>query len=95
MDKEECDDGYAESETEEHIKGKIDLYEWIKTQKEVSDVILEGWIPETKQRPDIMFKYNNIQYVIEFQCTPISSEYIERHDLYMAAGINDIWILGT
>ena len=56
---------------------------------------LEGWLPETHQRPDIMFRCNNEQYVLEFQCSPISSEYLERHELYQAANIHDIWILGT
>lgn len=94
-DKTECKDFYSESETEEHIRGKQDLYQWISIQNDVSDVILEGWLPETHQRPDIMFKYNNQQYVIEYQCTPISTEYLERHNLYESAGIVDIWILGT
>lgn len=95
MDKNECEDKYSETETEEHLNGKRDLFEWIKKQPCVTDAILEGWIPETKQRPDIMFKFNGKQYVIEYQCSPIASEYIERHELYQAAGINDIWILGT
>lgn len=86
---------YGEPETEEHIKGKIDLFEWVKNQDGVTDVVLEGWIPATKQRPDIMFRRNNKQYVIEYQCSPISSEYIKRHELYQAAGIHDIWICGT
>lgn len=86
---------YGEPETEEHIQGKIDLYEWVKKQDGVTDVKLEGWLPDTKQRPDIMFKYNGKQYVIEFQCSQISSEYIERHELYQAAGIHDIWICGA
>lgn len=86
---------YGESETEEHIQGKIDLYEWVQKQDGVTDVKLEGWLPDTKQRPDIMFKYNGKQYVIEFQCSQISSEYIERHELYEAAGIYDIWICGA
>lgn len=86
---------YGEPETEEHIQGKIDLFEWIQKQDGVSDVRLEGWLPETKQRPDIMFKYNGKQYVIEYQCSPISSEYIERHELYQVAGIHDIWICGA
>jgi len=41
-----------------------------------------------------MFKYKGRQCVIEYQCTPIASEYVKRHDLYKAAGIIDIWILG-
>lgn len=94
-DKEECEDKYSEPETDEHINGKIKLYEWIKKQNGVANVVLEGWIPETKQRPDIMFIYNGNQYVIEYQCTPISTEYHERHTLYQTAGINDIWICGT
>ena len=86
---------YGEPETEEHIQGKIDLFAWIQKQDGVSDVRLEGWLPETKQRPDIMFKYNGEQYVLELQCSPIASEYIKRHELYQAAGIHDIWICGT
>lgn len=93
-DKEECEDKYSESETDEHLKGKIQLYEWIRKQSGVTDVILEGWLPETKQRPDIMFKFNDKQYVIEYQCTPIATEYNERHLLYQTAGVNDIWICG-
>ena len=63
MDKIQCDYNYSEPETEEHICGKRDLYEWLKNQPGVTDCVLEGWIPETKQRPDIMFKYNNTYYL--------------------------------
>ena len=94
-EKTDCIDKYSEPETNEHIQGKIALYNWIKEQNGISDVILEAWIPETRQRPDIAFKYNGKQYVFEFQCTPISTVYLERHELYQAAGITDIWILGT
>lgn len=94
-DKAQCEDMYYEPETDEHLRGKRDLYEWIKIQPGVTDVILEGWIPETKQRPDIMFKYNDKQCVLEYQCSPISTEYYERHELYKAAGIEDVWICGT
>lgn len=93
-DKDVCESIYSEPESEEHIKGKRDLYEWIKFQDGVTNIVLEGWLPETKQRPDIMFNYNGKQYVIEYQCTPISSEYYDRHELYQVAGVNDIWICG-
>ena len=93
MDKTECE-FYSEPETEEHIQGKIALYEWIKEQKGVTNAVLEGWISETKQRPDIMFTYNGELWVIEYQCSPIATEYVERHELYQAAGIHDIWICG-
>lgn len=94
MDKNECEDKYSESETEEHLNGKRDLFEWIKKQNGVTKAVLEGWIPETKQRPDIMFEYNGKKYVIEYQCSPIATEYVERHELYKASGIIDIWICG-
>lgn len=95
MDKKECEANYPEPETEEHKQGKKDLYEWIKSQPGVTNVVLEAWLPETKQRPDIMFRYNNKNYVIEYQCSPIASEYLKRRSLYNAAGIIDIWICGT
>jgi len=93
-DKAECDYLYSEPETEEHIKGKIALYEWIKQQDGITNAILEAWLPETKQRPDIMFEYGGDKWVIEFQCSPIATEQIERHRLYEAAGIKDFWICG-
>mgnify|MGYP003292122673 CR=1 FL=1 len=94
MDKNECEDRFSESETEEHLNGKRDLFEWIKKQNGVTNAVLEGWISETKQRPDIMFEYDGKKYVIEYQCSPIATEYVERHDLYNASGIIDIWIAG-
>lgn len=93
-DKTKCETIYSEPETEEHIQGKIALFNWIKKQNGVVKAVMEGYIEETKQRPDIMFEFGGQQYVIEFQCTPIASEQIERHELYQAAKINDIWIGG-
>lgn len=85
---------YSHPETEEHLNGKIEIYNWLKTQ-DVTNLKLEAWIPETKQRPDIYFEYENERYVIEYQCSPIATKYAERHRLYELAGIRDIWILGT
>lgn len=86
-----CSGYYSEPETDEHRQGKIKLYNWIKSQKMVTDCKLEAWIPETKQRPDIYFEIENKKYVIEFQCTPIASEY---HEKYKLNKISDIWVLG-
>lgn len=93
-DKTECEYDYEEPETQEHLLGKMNLYNWLKNQKDIYNIVLEGYIKTTKQRPDIMFEYNNEQYVIEFQCSPISSEYYERHELYKCSNIKDIWICG-
>lgn len=94
----ECDTIYHEPETDEHIKGKILLYNWlieVKDELGLENIKLESYIPSTRQRPDIYFEMNNKMFVIEFQCTPIASEYLYRKDLYKLANINDIWILGT
>ena len=93
----DCEGIYYEPETEEHIQGKLILYNWLlKIQKDniIQDVKLESYIPETRQRPDLSFRINDKRYVIEFQCSPIATEYLERHRLYQLAEINDIWILG-
>lgn len=91
----ECSVYYSEPETDEHRNGKLALYDWIKNQRNVTKCELEYWIPETKQRPDIYFEFNGKRFVIEYQCTPIASEFLLRKELYRLAGINDIWILGT
>lgn len=91
----DCSGYYSEPETNEHKQGKTLLYNWIKKQPGVDNVKLEAWIPETKQRPDIYFEQNGKRYVIEYQCSPIASEYIKRRELYNLNNINDIWILGT
>lgn len=94
-DKVQCLEAYSEPETQEHLQGKIDLYNWLKTIDGIEELEMEAWIPSTKQKPDIKFVYQNKIYVVEYQCSPISTEYYERHDLYKAAGINDIWICGA
>lgn len=93
----ECEGIYSESETQEHIQGKKIIYRWLlKLQEQgvIQNVKLESYIPETKQRPDIYFEQNGKRYVIEFQCSPIATEYMERHRLYQLANVNDLWILG-
>lgn len=91
----ECNGYYSETETDEHRNGKLLIYNWIKDQKGVLNCKLESWVPETKQRPDIYFEYNGKKFVIEYQCTPIASEFLIRRELYKLAGITDIWILGV
>lgn len=93
----DCEGLYSESETKEHIEGKLVLYRWLLSLQEqgiICNVRLEGYIQETKQRPDLYFECDGKRNVIEFQCTPIATEYLERHELYRLANVNDIWILG-
>lgn len=99
-DGEECEDIFGiERDTEEHLSSIRDIYERLKIIEKqnslLSDVSLEYWIKSTRQRGDISFVYNGQRYVIEIQCSPLSTQYIERHRLYELSGIKDIWILGT
>lgn len=93
----DCSAIFSEPETLEHIEGKLILYKWLLEKQEIGiikNLQLEYFIKSTKQRPDIYFEIENDKYVIEFQCTPIASEFLKRRELYKLANINDIWILG-
>ena len=85
---------YYEPMTEEHINGIKMLYNRLKEIKGVGNLEVEKYIKNTKQRPDIYFEYEGERYCIEYQCSPISTQYNKRHELYQLEGINDIWILG-
>jgi competence CoiA-like predicted nuclease len=90
----DCPDIYSEGVTQEHIQGIKIIYDWLQSQECIDNLQLEKWIPETRQRPDIYFTRNGQEYAIEFQCSPIATQYNKRHDLYRLQGIKDIWILG-
>lgn len=92
--KSDCNGAYSEENTEEHREGIQNLYLWLKNQDEVSNIEIEKYIHNTKQRPDIYFEIGGKRYCIEYQCSPISTQYNKRHELYSLEGIYDIWILG-
>lgn len=91
----ECSgNSYYEPMTEEHVDGIKTLYNRLKEIEGVQNLEVEKYIKNTKQRPDIYFEYKGNRYCIEYQCSPISTQYNKRHELYQLEGINDIWILG-
>lgn len=92
LKKEECT-SFSEGETEEHIKGKMDLYNWL--EKLEMQVQLEPYLNELQQRPDILVHSNGEKIVIEFQCSPISIDTIQRRtEGYLSRGYKVIWIVG-
>lgn len=96
-EKTDCLDYFSETETEEHINGKTKLYKWLLSISEevgLKNIKLEHYIKEAKQKPDIYFEKDEKRFVIEYQCTPIATEYLVRHELYQKQGIIDIWVLG-
>lgn len=91
----------TETETTEHLMGKVTIYNWLKRLIEDkypgAIVEMEYRIKETNQIADIYFETkSHIRFVIEIQCSVIQiEEWERRRSLYRKAGIKDIWIFGT
>lgn len=92
-----CNYKYSEPETEEHIKGKLIIRDWLIKKYPNARVELEYKVKETNQRTDVMLIMpDGKHYAFEFQCSTITeSEWKERHELYKKANIFDFWILGS
>lgn len=83
----------GESESMYHMKGKKLLYEWLQSQQ--VKVALECYLPIIKQRPDLLFRFKNTLYAVEYQCSPIEITLLEKRTQgYKQIGVVPIWILG-
>ena len=83
-----------EPESLYHMKGKKDLYTWVKNQGFTVEV--EPYIQPIHQRPDILIRDRRKTYALEFQCSPISEQlFKKRTSAYLKAGIQPIWIHGA
>ncbi|GIN19224.1 competence protein CoiA [Siminovitchia fordii] len=89
----QCIETASEPESPKHLKGKLDLFEWcLSNQLAVS---LEYYLPDIKQRPDLLIEKAGRLIAIEFQCTPISVRSVEKRSLqYLLSGITPLWIVG-
>ncbi|MDD9267861.1 competence protein CoiA [Paenibacillus sp. GCM10023248] len=85
-----------EPETEEHIKGKLLMYSYLKEKFPQAQVEFEYKIIETGQRADVICIHpNGERWAFEMQCSEIPGEdWWDRHQLYKSAGIKDFWLLG-
>ncbi|WP_182200029.1 competence protein CoiA [Paraliobacillus salinarum] len=80
-------------EGEYHEQGKLDLYHWLKNQGYY--VELETYLPQIKQRPDLLLFHKNKKVAIEYQCATIpTKQFVSRTIGYKKLGITPIWILG-
>jgi len=86
----------SEPETEEHLRGKVLIRNWILQQYPNVQVEFEYKIRETNQRADVMAIFPTGEKIaFEMQCSKIQgSVWRDRHYLYKKAGIKDYWILG-
>lgn len=87
-----CSHSFSEGETEDHLNGKLQLFTFF--QQKLLECELESFLPEIKQRPDILVQSNGIPYAIEFQCSNISSFLmLNRTKGYVNNQITPIWLL--
>jgi competence protein CoiA len=84
---------HAEHETPYHMEGKRQLYLWLS--KQGVEVEIESYLSEIKQRPDLLLKDNGEKIAIEYQCSQLTHELLnKRTQSYNRLSIFPIWILG-
>lgn len=82
-----------EAETPYHQQGKTDLYYWLK--KQVMTILLEHYISELKQRPDLLIKSPH-HHAIEFQCATIPIDTMKkRKQGFHKLAMSSLWVLGA
>lgn len=82
-------DLWLENESEQHLGLKKALYQWFKKTDKVE---IEAYIPEFKQRPDLLV---NDKIAIEIQCSHLSMKRLkERTENYQVHGFTVLWLMG-
>ncbi|MBN8207235.1 hypothetical protein JI666_00580 [Bacillus sp. NTK071] len=84
--------GYWEPESNYHLSGKRQLYEWVK--KDDPEVELEYYLNPSKQRPDLLLPSRRI--AIEYQCSSIDERILKKRTTdYVSLGYDVRWIFGA
>ncbi|MER2027795.1 MAG: competence protein CoiA family protein [Solibacillus sp.] len=90
----ECDSLFSEGESAAHLLGKQQLFQQFSNLQ--LHPVLEPYIPQLQQRPDLLLTFKDRQFAIEFQCSPIGyPSFHQRTNGYLHAKITPIWILHT
>ncbi|HEU5379329.1 MAG TPA: competence protein CoiA family protein [Ktedonobacteraceae bacterium] len=87
----------TEGESVRHMRGKLVLAQWLRTQFPLATVSLEERLPGPNRIADVFMVHADGQcQAIEFQCAPLElEEWQMRHAAYRAAHIVDTWIIGV
>ncbi|MFF2446162.1 competence protein CoiA [Neobacillus sp. NPDC058068] len=89
----QCRDFY-ENESQYHMEGKKQLYQWLIQQKTPS--VLEYYDKEIQQRPDIMFEHKGKKYALEYQCSTLPEKvFIKRTQRYLEKDYIPLWIISS
>lgn len=84
---------FSEGETDAHVIGKKLIKLW--AEKRHKQAKIEEYLPEIKQRPDVLINLRNSQLVVEYQCSPLSLDsFRKRTKGYKEHGYRIFWILG-
>ncbi|KRT93262.1 competence protein CoiA family protein [Bacillus glycinifermentans] len=82
-----------EPESRYHLKGKQLLYEWFK--KEGLSPVVEPYLKQIRQRPDLLVDGGERKIAVEFQCANLNNtEYRQRSAGFLSLGIDPFWIIG-
>ena len=89
-----CRNSFSEGESPTHLLGKTHLYELFTHHQLPTE--MEPYLPDIKQRPDLLVTIHHQQIPIEFQCSTIPVSLIEaRNAGYETLDMRPIWILLT
>ncbi|HZH59546.1 MAG TPA: competence protein CoiA family protein [Metabacillus sp.] len=92
----ECPTVKGSHESDYHMRGKLDLYQWFQRQEVIESVKLEPYLQQTKQRPDLLIEYHQKRIAIEYQCSTIDARSLKnRSKQYQQERISYLWILGA
>lgn len=90
----ECDALFSEGESAAHLLGKQHLFQLFANLQ--LRPVLEPYLPQLQQRPDVLITFKERQYAVEFQCSPIAHPtFQQRTTGYLHANITPVWILHT
>jgi competence protein CoiA len=89
-----CLTSFSERETPTHLIGKQHLAEFFT--RVGCKVSVEAYLPKISQRPDLLVRNKRNTFAIEFQCSVIPIDDIEKRNVgYLRLKIPSIWLLRT
>lgn len=89
-----CRESFSEGESPTHLLGKSQLHELFSSHH--IEVKVEPFLPNIRQRPDLLVTWQDTQVPIEFQCSVIPLELVEQRNAgYQMLTMAPIWILVT
>ncbi|WKB35048.1 competence protein CoiA family protein [Terrilactibacillus sp. S3-3] len=85
----------SEPESAAHLSGKEDLFFfWLESRGLKPE--LEFYLPQIKQRPDILLPRPLPGVAFEYQCSSIAADiWMKRTMGYIQAGIQPLWLIGS